>query len=74
MYKYTLIVGKTAIKKSQPLKLTPLGTVLLALFDSGENFIDAKTYFLSNKKKQRFEWVYTEPYCYAEVTVLAYKE
>ena len=50
------------------------GTVLLALFDSGENFIDAKTYFLSNKKKQRFEWVYTEPYCYAEVTVLAYKE
>ena len=50
------------------------GTVLLALFDSGENFIDAKTYFLSNKKKQRFEWVYTEPYCYAEVTVLAYKD
>ena len=50
------------------------GTVLLALFDSGENFIDAKTYFLTNEKKQRFEWVYTEPYCYAEVTVLAYKE
>lgn len=49
------------------------GTVLLALFDSGENFIDAKTYFLSNEKKQRFEWVYTEPYCYAEVTVLAYE-
>lgn len=50
------------------------GTVLLALFDSGENFIDAKTYFLSNEQKQRFEWVYTEPYCYAEVTVLAYKD
>ena len=28
MYKYTLIVGKTAIKKSQPLKLTPLGHIV----------------------------------------------
>lgn len=51
-----------------------VGKVLIALFDSGENFIEAKTFSLTNAKKQRFKWVYTRPYCYAEVTVLAYKK
>lgn len=32
MYKYTLIVGKTAIKKSQPLKLTPLTSTISGCF------------------------------------------
>lgn len=54
---------------------TPIeGRVIIALFDSGNNFVAAKTFKMSNKKKQRFNWLYNDDYCYACTTVLAYKK
>ena len=54
---------------------TPIeGKVIIALFDSGNNFVAAKTFKMSNKKKQRFNWLYIDHYSYARATALAYKK